>query len=88
MIRSLDKSIFSKNNGSKPVFSKNDGSRPAFERNNDNDEDRFGSDDIEYVKKSGKLKAYFQKKKPQDIWYKTHNVRLLALFRPSRLEAL
>ena len=46
-----------KNDGSRPASSKNDGSRPASGMNNGNGKvDRFGSDGVEQVRKSGKSK--------------------------------
>ena len=48
----------SRNDGSRSASSTIDNSRPAFERNDDNGEvDRFGSDGVEYTKKSGKSKG-------------------------------
>ena len=66
-IRSPNKPAFSRNNGSKSALSRNDNSRPVSERNNGNSEIGFGSDSVEYVKKSRKLKAYFLEKESRDI---------------------
>ena len=87
----------SRNNGSKSASNRNDNSKPASERNNGDGKVKgfgVGRNDVEHAKKSGKLsksgklKVYFLGKRLWDIWYKTHDTRLLALFKPLRLEAL
>ena len=55
-IRLLDKLVFSKNDSRKLASSKNDSSKPVYGKNNNNNEIGFGDNNIEYVKKSRKLK--------------------------------
>ena len=58
MLKTTSEPVPNKNNGSRSVFNRNDNNRPIFGKNNGNSEvDGFDSDDVKYVKKSGKSKS-------------------------------
>ena len=57
-IKSPDKLVLSKNNSSRSAFSKNENSKLASEKNNINNKvNGLSVDDVEYAKKSKKLKS-------------------------------
>ena len=59
MLKTTNEPAPSRNNGSRSVSSKNNDSKPASTRNDGNSEvDGFGGDDMEYAKKSRKLKGH------------------------------
>ena len=57
MTGSPNKSAPNKNNGSKPISSRNNGSKLTFKKNNGDSKVGFGSDNMEYTKKSRKLES-------------------------------
>ena len=63
MTRSSDKLAFNRNNNSKLVSSRNNNNKLVSEKNNRDNKVEFSSDNIEYAKKSEKLKVNFLGKK-------------------------
>ena len=58
MLKTTNKPVPCRNDGSRSAFSRNNDSRPGFGKNDGNGEvNRFGSDSVEHAKKSGKLKG-------------------------------
>ena len=53
----FNKLVFSNNNSSKPASGKNDSSQPASKKNDENDEIKFGDDNVKHAKKSAKFKG-------------------------------
>ena len=53
----FDKPIPNRNDGSKPFFSKNNKNRSVFKKNNGKNKIKFNIDNVEYIKKSEKLKS-------------------------------